>query len=86
MGWYPVECEHGYDHCPTCDAPRSTDPSIVVMGVDPATGDDRTVVWCNMCGKETVSPGECDLCREWWVSNPPPGPDYSTITRDIAKA
>lgn len=20
-GWYPVECEHGYDGCPMCDAP-----------------------------------------------------------------
>lgn len=24
-GWYPVECEHGWDHCPTCDAKPPTD-------------------------------------------------------------
>jgi hypothetical protein len=24
--WYPVECEHGYDRCPMCDAPSAANP------------------------------------------------------------
>lgn len=46
--------------------------ALIVSLYDPATGADRSAVWCNTCGKETIEPGECDVCREWWDSNPPP--------------
>lgn len=41
--WYPVACEHGYDHCPTCDKglpipPLETGPVVRTPGPD--LGDD----------------------------------------------
>lgn len=75
MAWYPIECEHGYDHCPKCDAPK-------IIGVDLASGPDITALWCSTCGVSTSGPGECDACRKWWKENQP-GPDYSAVTREI---
>ncbi len=50
MGWYPVECDHGYDHCPKCDGPK-------IIGVDLASGPDVTALWCATCGNYILDVG-----------------------------
>jgi hypothetical protein len=39
--------------------------------------------WCNTCGKYipmaiwNENDGECDVCKQWWLENPPFGGPYN---------
>lgn len=36
--WYPIECEHGFDHCPRCDATADKALDWVVVGGESGPG------------------------------------------------
>lgn len=41
--WYPIECEHGYDCCPICDAEwlRSQSVKPTAVSLDKTTKADK---------------------------------------------
>ena len=62
MGWYPIECEHGYDCCPTCDGPRRDPKTLKVVARD--DGDEVTDWQCPNCKRYQYKAYgfECDEC------------------------